>query len=857
MTLEAPVCDQNVETFLRSLFPDLRDEFIERRCISLDKTVTQYFYPSVESIISDWEQIRLKAGREHIYFGVCPRSERKGDKAAVRSLRSLWVDLDFKSFPGGESEARESLRKFSLPPTFVVQSGHGLHLYWVLKTSVAITGPSDTFRLESYLKGLATALNGDPASAELARVLRIPATYNHKDTKAVPVKIEIMNLDRRYDLTDFDPFLLKTAPGNTSRKSSGWIAERIKKMVDGNRHPTFAAMVGRCHHDAWPKESTLEILIPLANEHGFDLGELKEIIDDIYKHPAKDDSPYKIVDGQICSIRYEGNGKPCAEPLCNFNSKAVERLIKDDGAESVQLVRIESKLANGRPLPRVITPMKDFHGMRWVNELGFAAIMKAGTSKQDKLREAIQTLSGEVPERTVFTHTGWRKIAGQWVYLHGNGCIGNAQANVELEPGMESYALPTTWTDEQVKEAASYVLALLYLDDPAIVFPLFAAVHLAPFASLLRLNFMLWLLGTTGTLKSTLAALFLSFFGDFTYTNLPTNWEATANAIERKLFMLKDCLVVIDDYAPSTDERDRDNERKAQRLVRSVGNLSARDRMRSDLTARPSFPPRSFEIATGEHLPTGQSLMARIFAVPFGKGKNGAHRDTLDMAALSAAQENKGHLPFYLADFLKVCARDLPGYVAQMQFDFKTYRAQLKSPHLRVPEMAAWLQVGFNVGLKNLSRFHDAATIQTLADKTVDVFRELAERQAETVEAERPSIRFLTVLGALFLQGKAHLKFGFDADKTTCVGWADLDYIYLRPVPAFNLVSRFCRDEGHYFGTKPPTLYKGLFEDGFLVKPSEKSRFAGHETNPENQRERVLKLIRKQFEEVAGKVDQC
>ena len=31
---------------------------------------------------------------------------------------------------------------------------------------------------------------------------------------------------------------------------------------------------------------------------------------------------------------------------------------------------------------------------------------------------------GEIPQRRVYTHTGWRQIDGVWVYLHGGGAIG-------------------------------------------------------------------------------------------------------------------------------------------------------------------------------------------------------------------------------------------------------------------------------------------------------------------------------------------------------------------------------------------------------------------------------------------------
>ena len=60
----------------------------------------------------------------------------------------------------------------------------------------------------------------------------------------------------------------------------------------------------------------------------------------------------------------------------------------------------------------------------------------------------------------------------------------------------------------------------------------------------------MWLEGITGSLKSTIAALFLSHFGNFARTNLPGAWSSTANALEKRAFALKDVMFVIDDYAP-------------------------------------------------------------------------------------------------------------------------------------------------------------------------------------------------------------------------------------------------------------------------------------------------------------------
>ena len=47
-----------------------------------------------------------------------------------------------------------------------------------------------------------------------------------------------------------------------------------------------------------------------------------------------------------------------------------------------------------------------------------------GQSLKDRTRAAIQHLSGEIPTRTVYTHTGWTRINGAWHDLHAGRFIG-------------------------------------------------------------------------------------------------------------------------------------------------------------------------------------------------------------------------------------------------------------------------------------------------------------------------------------------------------------------------------------------------------------------------------------------------
>src|SRR5262249_60327960 len=97
----------------------------------------------------------------------------------------------------------------------------------------------------------------------------------------------------------------------------------------------------------------------------------------------------------------------------------------DDGAERPVTLSVEGALRDGTLLPRVEVPADEWAYMRWpVEKWGARAVVLAGPSTADHLRCALQLLSGDVPRRTIYTHTGWREVAGSWVYLHAGGAIG-------------------------------------------------------------------------------------------------------------------------------------------------------------------------------------------------------------------------------------------------------------------------------------------------------------------------------------------------------------------------------------------------------------------------------------------------
>jgi hypothetical protein len=80
--------------------------------------------------------------------------------------------------------------------------------------------------------------------------------------------------------------------------------------------------------------------------------------------------------------------------------------------------------------------------------------------------------------------------------------------------------------------------------------------------------------------------------------------------------------MVLDDFAPTGSSYDVQRwHKKADRVLRAKGNASGRQRMRPDTTLRPEKPPRALILSTGEDVPRGQSLRARMLVLGLGPGQ--------------------------------------------------------------------------------------------------------------------------------------------------------------------------------------------------------------------------------------------
>lgn len=530
---------------------------------------------------------------------------------------------------------------------------------------------------------------------------------------------------------------------------------------------------------------------------------------------AHETYPYAIQDGRLGWMKSVGRGDDATEifvPLCNFVARVVEDRALDNGVEHTRSFIVDLEFSDGRRL-RIEVSAAQFASMGWVmREAGVRARITAGYGAQDKLREAIQVHSTDVREIYAYAHTGWREVDGRKVFLHA----GRTDVQVALEAPLNRYALPEH--PEDVDDALRGSLALLKTASDEVTIPLLAVMFLAPLCEILRPDFVLFLVGKTGSLKSTLAALFLSHYGHFPdKTALPASWESTDNALERRLSMLKDVPCVVDDYAPSADAyTQRRQAQRAQRIIRGMGNLSGRSRLKADLSERLAYVPRGLLISTGEDLPPGQSILARSLSIE-------VERDRLNMEAITEAQRQAAHLPHAMAAYIEWLAPQLGELAKLLPEQWRQHRTHFaqQAAHMRIPEILAHLAVGIDL-LTSFARDRGVLSedeIRDLSQRTRQVLLALGKRHGQRVREEDPAEVFLSTLTAMLAQGTAQLASREGTEEPVgMIGWKDTRHALLIPEAARQVVARFLREGGGHFPHSARALNEALEARGALEK---------------------------------------
>lgn len=201
------------------------------------------------NLAAEWSGIQAisAAKRCNVYFCVCPRPTRftnRNKAEHTQSVRTVWADIDHVS----PTEAVRRMKLAGLPkPSAVVNSGHGVHAYWLLAEPYYVAqwpGKSliepceDARRVMRVICGIGDRIGGDNVY-DLARLLRLPGSLNRKNQRngVPPIPCELLHLDadRRYTLAELEHFAVDLPVRSTSQISThkGTSDTKERKRVTG------------------------------------------------------------------------------------------------------------------------------------------------------------------------------------------------------------------------------------------------------------------------------------------------------------------------------------------------------------------------------------------------------------------------------------------------------------------------------------------------------------------------------------------------------------------------------------------------------------------------------------------------
>ena len=536
--------------------------------------------------------------------------------------------------------------------------------------------------------------------------------------------------------------------------------------------------------------------------------------------------------------------------LCNFSAEIIEDICRDDGAGEVREYKLKAKLHTGEPLPSVPVPAGRFNSMVWVPDaFGARARIKVGMANQQHTAAAIQYLSSPL-QRRIYTHAGWREINGRWHFLHGAGAItaGGFVSDIEVDlgRGLQNYQLPDPKSGD-IKGAIEASLELLKIAPYHITWPLLAVGFRSVLAEWLPAELSVFVVGPTGTFKTCLAALCTAHFGrGWTGSNTPASWSSTPNALERMAFTTKDHLLLIDDFAPNGTFTDvKKLHATAERVIRAQGNQSGRFRMRADSTLAGSLPPRGLILATGEDIPKGQSLQARLVLVQIGPGDVNVNRLTSAQACAES-----GVYALVMAAFTQRLARlaDCGGLSSRLGARRKELRAEaIKVSHTRTPDNIASLMIGaeefldFSVEAGAI----DESEASEFRSSAWEALNEQAQTQLSLVAGTDPASRFVALIAAAISAKRASIaatnggqpenatalgwdykgfgEKGYFAANGPVIGWIEGDELYLEAEAALACAKKLAHEQENELSFTDRRIQKSLQEAG-LLKSSESDR---------------------------------
>ncbi len=519
-------------------------------------------------------------------------------------------------------------------------------------------------------------------------------------------------------------------------------------------------------------------------------------------------------------------------PICYGSIIITDEIYRNNGAGDPDIYfRVEGITPGGAKLQPVTVPAADFASLNWITKAWGSSIVVTPTqTAKQKLAAGILLTGERGNKRTVYTHTGYLFKDNKPVdYISAAGSLLKANIQSEIEHNLSRYQLAGVSSNEDERTGAIKAsLSLLDAHASEVTAPLFAFVYLPPILPIVKdvigeTSFCLYLQGKTQSGKSTLAALAASHFGSFESMTPPTSFASTANYINELAFILKDCILWVDDYHPQgTQHEERKQDQIFQNIARAAGDHSTRGRLNSSAQLQNSHPPRCLFLVTGEDVPKiGQSGSARVFTLE-------VTRTRKDISALQRDARD-GVLSRAMSDYISYVISNYEALKSEARRRFESISNEFIKQYgaCRLANQAALLCLSAFMFLDYAGKCGAVTD-----DKSIELYYQIAghintnaSNKEKQLKCEDPAEMFITAIRDLISSGRrtvhdletCNRDYALLNDREGVIGWKDSKGYYFDSNASYAAVYDYYNHENGLFNCTTNTLHKQLREAGYVI----------------------------------------
>jgi hypothetical protein len=525
-------------------------------------------------------------------------------------------------------------------------------------------------------------------------------------------------------------------------------------------------------------------------------------------------------------------------PVSNHAPMLVRILRKDDGFNITEQVEFSARRKGEQESP-VCIDKKTMIGSQPQVNFSPGCRIYIGRGNTAHYSEFMQMQCEDADIEMIYSHTGWIKTAdGQRVFLNGSNSVCKDGLTtdyvVELDPDFKRFCFYPV--DDGEDDCFRTVITDFQKAVPSRIYvPLIAYTFMTPLNEMLRSEgkepcFSFYLIGKTGSFKSSISKLILCFFGLFNYADTsPVTFLDTQNAIGRKLAIGADLPLLLDDRRPTNNAQDKNKYEGIEKYVSSaIGDRAARGRLNADSTAKFSYIAKSNLIVTAEEafVNIGSSSIARSVSVEI-------QPDSIDFDGLQNLQEK----PQRFNKVMQLYIQWIINHYEQLRKDcggiLRKYRNIFSNAgHARLATAFSQMMYGYHAFLsfcKDRGQIDDD-TARQMIEQAQKIFLDMCDKQSRKVESEKPTNLFCELLNEMLETRQVTV---VDLDKCTMtdgvpttsqrtIGYRDSDYFYLMKEQTYRELVKFYGESGYTFPASKSMLWKMLADEGKSVPDVQK-----------------------------------